>query len=57
MVYSTGGILALLIRNAIFYGLIIGAHNGFLPKKSTKNSFESKTLERLEISAFFHQRI
>lgn len=39
MVYSTGGILALLIRNAIFYGLIIGAHNGFLPKKSTKKFF------------------
>lgn len=33
MVYSTGGTLALLIRNAIFYELIIGAHNGFPHKK------------------------
>lgn len=42
MVYSTGGTLALLIRNAIFYGLIIGAHNGFSPKNQQQNSFECK---------------
>lgn len=29
MVYSTGGTLALLIQNAIFYCLIIAVYNGF----------------------------
>jgi hypothetical protein len=42
---STGGTLALLIQNAIFYGLIIAIYNGFHPKKYEKKR-ERKNLAR-----------
>lgn len=58
MVYSTGGTLALLIQNAIFYGLIIAVYNGFHQKNVRRHFYKCKTIfnddKFWELAHFFH---